>query len=84
MTFMILKSLKSVVSPLNVVDTLEYQPGIGYEGGAWLGGLTGDQRPFDKDSLVYESDLIVEKIEIVGFIKVSLQVNSKAKNRCGI
>jgi predicted acyl esterase len=58
----------------SVVDTLEYRPWIGYEGGAWLGGLTGDQRPFDKDCLVYESDLIVEKTEIVGFVKVSLQV----------
>jgi predicted acyl esterase len=57
------------------VDTLEYRPWIGYEGGAWLGGLTGDQRPFDKDCLVYESDLIVEKVEIAGFVKVSLQVN---------
>jgi predicted acyl esterase len=60
-----------------VVDTLEYRPWIGYEGGAWLGGLTGDQRPFDKDCLVYESDLIVEKIEIVGFVKVSLQVKKQ-------
>ncbi|CAF1180352.1 unnamed protein product [Adineta steineri] len=57
----------------NHVDTLEYRPWIGYEAGAWLGGLTGDQRPFDKDCLIYESDLIVDKIEIAGFVKVSLQ-----------
>jgi predicted acyl esterase len=56
------------------VDTLEYRPWVGYEGGAWLGGLTRDQRPFDKDCLIYESDLIVEEMEIAGFVKVSLQV----------
>ena len=43
-----------------------------------MGGLTGDQRPFDKDCLVYESDLIIEKIEIAGFVKVSLQVSTTA------
>ncbi len=60
----------------SAADTLEYRPWIGYESGAWLGGLTGDQRPFDKDCLIYESDMIVEKIEIVGFVKVSLQVKT--------
>jgi predicted acyl esterase len=65
----------------SAVDTLEYRPWIGYEGGAWLGGLTGDQRPFDKDCLVYESDLIMEKIEIVGFVKVSLQVKERCVRR---
>ena len=58
----------------NNVDTLEYRPWIGFEGGAWLGGLTGDQRSFDKDCLIYESNLIEEKIEIAGFTNVSLQV----------
>jgi predicted acyl esterase len=61
----------------SAIDTLEYRPWIGYEGGAWLGGLMGDQRPFDKDCLVYESDLIVEQVEIVGFVKVSLQVSER-------
>jgi uncharacterized protein len=56
------------------VDILEYRPWIGFEGGVWLGGLAGDQRVFDKDSLVYESDLVNESIEIIGFVKVSLQV----------
>lgn len=59
-----------------LVDTLEYRPGIGYEGGSWLGGLTGDQRSFDKDCLIYESDLIDKSIEIVGFVNVSLQVKT--------
>ncbi len=58
----------------SAVDTLQYRPWIGYEGGAWLGGLTGDQRPFDKDCLIYESDVVAERIEIAGFAKVSLQV----------
>ncbi|CAF3555506.1 unnamed protein product, partial [Rotaria sp. Silwood2] len=57
----------------NDVNTLEYRPWIGFEGGAWLGGLTGDQRSFDKYCLIYESDLIEEKIEIAGFVTVSLQ-----------
>lgn len=70
----LVEKLKQNNSNNNIVNTLEYRPGIGYEGGAWLGGLTGDQQPFDKDCLVYESDLIVENIEIIGFVKVSLQV----------
>ncbi|CAF1438074.1 unnamed protein product [Didymodactylos carnosus] len=61
------------------VDTLEYRPWIGFEAGAWLGGLTGDQRSFDKYCLVYESDLITEAIEVVGFVKVSLQVSTTAR-----
>jgi predicted acyl esterase len=59
------------------VDTLEYRPWIGFEGGAWLGGLTGDQQSFDKDCLVYDSHFIEENIEIVGFVNVSLQVNEQ-------
>jgi len=66
----------------DLVDTLEYRPWIGFEGGAWLGGLTGDQRPFDNDCLVYESNLIEEKIEIAGFVKVSLQVTCLKEYRC--
>ncbi len=49
------------------MDTLKSKSWIGYEGGLWLDGLIGDQQHFDK-----ESDLMMEKVEIVAFIKVSL------------
>ena len=58
----------------NDVHTLEYRPWIGFEGGLWLGGLTGNQQPFDDYCLVYQSNPIKETIEIIGFINVSLQV----------
>ena len=68
----------------NAIDTLQYRPWIGYEGGAWIGRLTGDQRPFDKDCLIYESDIVAERIEIAGFVKVSLQVKKQThhSNSC--
>jgi predicted acyl esterase len=56
------------------VDTLEYRPWIGFEGGLWLGGLTENQQPFDEYCLVYQSDPVNETVEIVGFVNVSLQV----------
>jgi predicted acyl esterase len=58
----------------NNAHTLEYRPWIGFEGGLWLGGLTGNQQPFDENCLVYQSEPINETIEIVGFINISLQV----------
>ncbi len=58
----------------NNVHVLEYRPWIGFEGGLWLGGLTGNQQPFDEFCLVYQSDPVNETIEIVGFVNVSLQV----------
>ncbi|CAF1649419.1 unnamed protein product, partial [Rotaria sp. Silwood1] len=47
---------------------------IGFEGGLWLGGLTGDQRLSDENCLIYQTDPIQETIEIVGFVNVSLQL----------
>ena len=58
----------------NDIHTLEYRPWIGFEGGLWLGGLTGNQQPFDEYCLVYQSDPINETMEIIGFVNVSLQV----------
>ncbi|CAF3823431.1 unnamed protein product [Rotaria sp. Silwood1] len=58
----------------NNVDTLEYRSWIGFEGGLWLGGLTGDQRLSDENCLIYQTDPIQETIEIVGFVNVSLQL----------
>jgi predicted acyl esterase len=65
----------------NNVHTLEYRPWIGFEGGLWLGGLTGNQQPFDEYCLVYQSEPINETIEIIGFINVSLQVLITLKSR---
>ncbi|CAF4791458.1 unnamed protein product [Rotaria sp. Silwood1] len=58
----------------NNVDTLEYRSWIGFEGGLWLGGLTGDQGLSDENCLIYQTDPIQETIEIVGFVNVSLQL----------
>ncbi|CAF4324014.1 unnamed protein product [Rotaria sp. Silwood2] len=63
----------------NDVDTLEYRPWIGFEAGTWLGGLTGDQQPFDKDCLVYDSEPINTAIEIIGIVNVSLHVSTTAR-----
>ena len=60
------------------VDVLEYRPWIGFESGMWLGGVTGDQRSLDEFCLVYQSDPINKTIEVVGFINVSLQVESES------
>jgi predicted acyl esterase len=56
------------------IDTLEYQPWIGLEAGIWWGSLTGDQRSFDKYCLIYDSEIMNETVEIIGFVNVSLQV----------
>ena len=56
------------------IDTLEYRPWIGLEAGIWWGWLTGDQRSFDEYCLIYESEIINETVEIIGFVNVSLQV----------
>ncbi|CAF4382834.1 unnamed protein product, partial [Rotaria magnacalcarata] len=63
----------------NNVNILEYRPWIGFEAGTWLGGLTGDQRPFDKDSLIYDSEQIKQAIEIIGVVNVSLQVSATVR-----
>ncbi|CAF4311086.1 unnamed protein product, partial [Rotaria magnacalcarata] len=61
------------------VNILEYRPWIGFEAGTWLGGLTGDQRPFDKDSLIYDSEQIEQAIEIIGVVNVSLQISATVR-----
>ncbi|CAF5072796.1 unnamed protein product, partial [Rotaria magnacalcarata] len=63
------------------VNILEYRPWIGFEAGTWLGGLTGDQRPFDKDSLIYDSEQIKQAIEIIGVVNVSLQVRTLTETK---
>ncbi|CAF1147732.1 unnamed protein product [Rotaria sordida] len=60
------------------VDTLEYQPWIGFEAEDWWGSSLRDQRPFDEHCLIYDSDLINESMEIAGFVEASLQVSATA------
>ncbi|CAF1203449.1 unnamed protein product, partial [Didymodactylos carnosus] len=61
------------------VNELVYKPWIGVESGALWGDLSGDQSPYDKDCLVYDSGILNESVEIVGFVRVSLQVSTTAK-----
>jgi predicted acyl esterase len=58
----------------NEIDTLEYRPWIGLEGGIWWGESIGDQELFDKYCLIYDSEIIDQPLEIIGFVNVSLQV----------
>jgi predicted acyl esterase len=60
-------------------DTLKYVPGYGFPLGSWWGESTGDMRPADAGSLVYDSPILTETMEIVGFPKVGLKVSADAK-----
>ena len=57
-------------------DHLKYIPGSGYSLGTWWGETTGDMRPADAGSLVYDSGILKEKKEIIGFPKVFLKVSA--------
>jgi predicted acyl esterase len=59
-------------------DSLKYIPDSGYPLGFWWGETTGDMRPADAGSLVYDSGILGEKIEIIGFPKVRLTVSADA------
>jgi putative CocE/NonD family hydrolase len=59
-------------------DALFYVPSYGISTGLWWGEPTGDMRPDDAGSLVYDSDVLREKFEIVGLPRVRLQVKADA------
>ena len=59
-------------------DALVYVPSYGINTGLWWGEPTGDMRPDDAGSLVYDSDILREKCEIVGFPRVRLRVKAGA------
>jgi putative CocE/NonD family hydrolase len=61
------------------VDRLKYVPSYGIEAGYWWGEPTGDMRPADAGSLIYDSDVLTEKMEIIGFPRVRLNVCADAK-----
>jgi hypothetical protein len=59
-------------------DALFYVPSYGISTGLWWGEPTGDMRPDDAGSLVYDSDILREKFEIVGLPRIRLQVKAGA------
>lgn len=60
-------------------DALKYEPGYGFPLGSWWGETTGDMRPADAGSLVYDSDILTREIEIIGFPTVYLAVSADAR-----
>jgi len=57
-------------------------PSIGLEGGGptmWWGSIPPDQRPMDENSLVYDSEVLIEPIEILGRPIANLHVSADAK-----
>lgn len=62
------------VSSRKDTDVLDYHPCIGFEVMSAMDGFPIDQKPFDDDSLIYDSEPIASSMELVGFVNVSLQV----------
>ena len=54
---------------------LRYLPGYGSAAGLWWGEPTGDMRPDDAGSLVFEGPELAESVEIIGFPKARLRVS---------
>jgi predicted acyl esterase len=57
-------------------ERLAYAPGYGIAAGLWWGEPTGDMRPDDAGSLLYDSAPLAETIEIVGLPQVRLRVSA--------
>ena len=67
--------------PEQNVHSLRYQPSSGVEAGGpvmWWGDVAPDQRPTDAYSLVYDSEILTEKVEILGFPRALLKVSVNA------
>jgi len=62
----------------SAVEALRYVPSYGIATGLWWGEPTGDMRPDDAGSLVFDSPVLEERFEMVGFPKVHLQVSADA------
>jgi hypothetical protein len=60
-------------------DSLRYIPSSGIAAGYWWGEPTPDMREDDASSLVYDSEPLTDKIEIIGFPRVRLKVSADAK-----
>ncbi len=61
------------------LDRLKYIPSSGTAALYWWGDPTGDMKQDDVGSLVYDSDILDEDLEIIGFPRVRLQVSADAK-----
>ncbi len=61
------------------VHRLAYSPGYGFEAGYWWGDPTGDLRPADAGSLVYDSAPMTAALEIAGFPRVRLRARADVK-----
>lgn len=60
------------------VEALRYVPSYGAAAGQWWGEVTGDMRPDDAGSLVFDSAPLGEAVEIVGFPRVALRASLDA------
>ena len=63
-----------IAAKVNDSHSLVYHPGSGMAAGIWWGEQTGDMAADDAQSLVYDSDVLTETLEIIGQPQVSLQV----------
>ena len=59
-------------------DALAYVPTYGISTGLWWGEPTGDMRPDDAGSLVYDGDVLKDRFEIAGLPRVRLRVKAGA------
>jgi len=62
----------------NTEERLRYVPSYGVATGLWWGEPTGDLRPDDAGSLVFDSPIVEESFEIAGFPRVHLRVSADA------
>lgn len=60
------------------VDSLRYAPGAGWMAGDWWGDPTGDMRPDDAASLIYDGDPLRETLVLAGFPRATLSVTASA------
>jgi putative CocE/NonD family hydrolase len=63
------------------LHSLLYKPSIGLEGGGqtmWWGSVPPDQQPMDDYSLVYDSEVLAEPLEILGRPVAKLHVTASA------
>jgi uncharacterized protein len=57
-------------------DRLRYKPSAGAELGYWWGELTPDQRPFDRESLTYDTEPLAEPLVVLGMPRVTLDASA--------
>lgn len=60
-------------------DRLKYVPSSGIAALYWWGDPTGDMRHDDAESLVYDSEVLEDSLEIIGFPRVHLRVSADVK-----